>query len=162
MDIYNSRNRERGKGKTPDELFTQTNSVKPPLTRFHTFGCPVFVLDSNLQDNNKIPRWNPHARQGLFLGFISHHSSSVAWVLNLQTGHISPQYHVVFDDSFTTCDVFHTNRLPYNWDDLYKNKRYEIEFDEDNKWKLDKTWEPLSVSRSIPANKHYTVAEKTR
>ena len=56
MDIYNRRNRERGKGKTPDEIFTQTNSVKPPLIRFHTFGCPVFVLDSNLQDNNKIPR----------------------------------------------------------------------------------------------------------
>ena len=30
------------------------------------------------------------------------HSSTVGLVLNLQTGHVSPQYHLVFDEQFTT------------------------------------------------------------
>lgn len=30
------------------------------------------------------------------------HSSTIGWILNLQTGHVSPQYHVVYDNLFTT------------------------------------------------------------
>ena len=38
----------------------------------------------------------------MYLGTSPTHSSLVSRVLNLQTGHVSPQYHVVIDDLFTT------------------------------------------------------------
>jgi hypothetical protein len=38
----------------------------------------------------------------MFVGFSTEHSSLVPLVLNLSTGHISPQYHVIFDDKFLT------------------------------------------------------------
>ena len=38
----------------------------------------------------------------MFVGFSRVHSSDVPLVLNTRTGYISPQYHVVFDDTFST------------------------------------------------------------
>ncbi|CAJ1944837.1 unnamed protein product [Cylindrotheca closterium] len=38
----------------------------------------------------------------MFLGVSHTHSSLVSCVLNLQTGYVSPYYHVVIDDLFTT------------------------------------------------------------
>ncbi len=32
-------------GLSPDEIFSGQKSTKNRLTDFHTFGCPVFVLD---------------------------------------------------------------------------------------------------------------------
>jgi hypothetical protein len=68
----------------------------------HDFGCPVYILDPQLQDGHKIPKWEPHACLGLFVGFLPLHLSLVQLVLNILTGKISPQYHVVFDDPFKT------------------------------------------------------------
>ena len=39
---------------------------------------------------------------GQFLGFSDEHSSLETNVLNLSTGYISPQFHLVFDDLFET------------------------------------------------------------
>jgi hypothetical protein len=38
----------------------------------------------------------------MFLGFSSKHSSTVGLILNIATGHVSPQYHVVHDEKFST------------------------------------------------------------
>ena len=38
----------------------------------------------------------------MFFVFSQSHSSDVSFVLNLRTGHISPQFHLVFDDTFST------------------------------------------------------------
>jgi hypothetical protein len=62
----------------------------------------VYVLDASLQDGKKIPKWNLCAHLGLFLGFSKLHSSLVPLVLNVAIGHISPQYHVIFDNKFET------------------------------------------------------------
>ena len=43
-------------------------------------------------------------QMGAYLGRSKQHASNVTLILNLQTGHISPQYHVVFDDNFKTMD----------------------------------------------------------
>jgi hypothetical protein len=43
-----------------------------------------------------------HARRGFYLGQSPSHSSSVGLVLSLKTGHVSPQWHCVFDDLFLT------------------------------------------------------------
>ncbi len=71
-------------------------------TRAHVFGCPVYVLDASFQDGKKVPMWNPWACLGLFLGFSNLHSSQVPLVLNIATGYISPQFHVIFEDKFET------------------------------------------------------------
>ncbi|KAL7463024.1 hypothetical protein ACHAXS_005996 [Conticribra weissflogii] len=48
------------------------------------------------------PKWEPRARLGIYVGRSPNHAGSVALVLNPKTGLVSPQYHVVFDDDFTT------------------------------------------------------------
>ena len=41
-------------------------------------------------------------RRGQFVGVSPKHSSTVGRILNVRTGHVSPQFHVVFDDLFTS------------------------------------------------------------
>jgi hypothetical protein len=85
-------------GISPIESFTQV-AVAPRVKHSHTFGSPVYVLRSQLQQAGKtVPKWEEKARIGLLLGFSPRHSRKVALVLNLQTGHVSPQFHCVFDD----------------------------------------------------------------
>ena len=40
------------------------------------------------------------------------YASSVALVLNLKTGHVSPQYHVIFDDTFSTVEYLRQDTHP--------------------------------------------------
>ena len=73
------------------------------LSDFHTWGCTTFVLDERNQSSlGTTPKWDPKSKEGLFLGRSSAHAGNVALVLNLETGHVSPQHHVVFDDNFST------------------------------------------------------------
>ena len=89
-------------GLTPLEMATGEKANHKDLLRSHVWGCPTFVLDPRLQDGKKIPKWNKRSRLGQFLGFSEAHSSLVANVRHLKTGHVSPQFHVVFDDNFFT------------------------------------------------------------
>jgi hypothetical protein len=87
----------------PQELYTSSLFVSyDHIARLHTFGFPVYVLHPRLQDGYKVPKWQPRARRGQFLGYIPEHYSSIGLILNTTTGNISPQYHVVHDDYFTT------------------------------------------------------------
>jgi hypothetical protein len=69
----------------------------------------VFVLDPRLQDDKSIPKWDSKARIGVFVGYSHEHSSTVPLIYNPATQHISPQYHVVFDDTFSTISSFMTD-----------------------------------------------------
>jgi len=80
---------------SPLELFSGVK-VRSNLNHFHTFGCPVFAHEPNTS------KWEERARMGLYLGPSPNHAKSVALVLNLQTGLVSPQFHVSFDDHFQT------------------------------------------------------------
>ena len=62
----------------------------------------MYVLKATLQDVKKLPKWSKRAYRGIFLGFSEQHHSTVALVLNPETGNVSPQYHVVFDERFST------------------------------------------------------------
>ena len=99
-------------GIAPADLFTGTQIPRHKLRSFHVWGCPVYVLDPTLQQGKKLPRWEPRARRGIFVGYSSVHSSDVPLVLNLHTGHISPQYYVVFDDSFSTVPSLSADDIP--------------------------------------------------
>jgi hypothetical protein len=90
------------KGLCPADLFTGVTVPRHKLRDFHVWGAPVYVLDPKLQQGKKLPRWEPRTRRGIFVGLSPDHSSDVPLVLNLNTGHISPQFHVIFDDEFST------------------------------------------------------------
>ena len=66
------------------------------------FGCPVFVLDEQLQSGRPYQKWKQRARVGIYLGQSPIHNRNVALVLHRNTGHVSPQFHVKFDPSFHT------------------------------------------------------------
>lgn len=108
------------------------------LRRMHPWGCPAYVLDPKLQDGKKLPKWNPRSRQGKFVGFSSAHASNVGLILNLATRRISPQYHVLFDDFFSTVRSVDDRHDPVleevNWDRLIRvlgTDRYFAEEDVD-------------------------------
>jgi hypothetical protein len=89
-------------GIAQNELWSGVQAHGADMTHAHVFGCPVYVLDASLQNGKKIPTWNPRACLSLFLGFSNLHPFQVLLVLSVATGHISPQFHVIFDDKFET------------------------------------------------------------
>ena len=110
--------------KSPHMKFTGISSL-PSYYDLHPFGCPVFVLESKLQSNSKgLPKWDPRARLGIFLGHSPLHAGSVALVLNSGTGHVSPQYHLVFDDTFSTVSSMRTGTVPTNWRQLVETSSF--------------------------------------
>ena len=87
--------------QSPLERFSGV-SINPKLRHFHAFGCPTYVLDNALQSGQGSPKWKQSSRLGVYLGPSPSHARSVALVLNPRTGHVSPQFHVKFDDFFET------------------------------------------------------------
>ncbi|KAI2492953.1 hypothetical protein MHU86_21592 [Fragilaria crotonensis] len=68
-------------------------------------------------------------------GALKKHASTVPLVLNPETGYITPQYHIVFDDWFATVATnvdalpdFNTTR----WARLFGDSRYQFPFDDDS------------------------------
>ena len=91
----------RTSGLAPIELFTNVSLTSfDHLQRSHVWGCPTYVLDPKLQDGKKLPKWQACARRGQFLGISPDHSSTIGRILNLRSGFISPQYHVIYDHLF--------------------------------------------------------------
>jgi hypothetical protein len=90
------------KGLCPADVFTGSTVPCHRLRDFHVWGCPVYILDPKLQEGKKLPQWELCSRRGIFVGLLHVHSSEVPLVLNLQTGSITSQFHVVFDDRFLT------------------------------------------------------------
>ena len=89
-------------GYSPLERLTQRRSDHKDLLRAHVWGCPTYVLDARLQDGKKIPKFDRRARCGQFLGFSPETSTLVGLVRHLASGHISEQYHCVYDERFET------------------------------------------------------------
>ena len=86
----------------------------------------------------------------MFVGFSPTHSSVVSLVLNVQTGKISPQYHVAFDNTFTTVNSLPSNKpLDTQWSQIFKLDRefyLDLEYNQDGQLKtshfpnLDSAW----------------------
>ena len=90
-------NKER---MSPIQSF-ESHNVEINPKHWHPFGCPVHVLAEPLQAGAPFHKWKVRARVGVNLGQSPIHNQNVALVLNLDTGHVSPQFHVKFDNSFT-------------------------------------------------------------
>ena len=125
-------------GATPESKFYGLDPDEIPVGTYHTLFCPVYVLDSKLQSGGiGPPKWEPRSRIGIYLGHSPCHAGSVALVFNPTTGHVSPQYHVVFDDDFSTVPYMNRGEIPPNWDELYNDNR-ELATDED--YDLAQSW----------------------
>jgi hypothetical protein len=97
MWIYN-RVPNRQSGLTPLELLTKLKADHHDILCAHVWGCLAIVLEQQLQNNKKLPKWNRCAWVGQCLGYLDEHSSLVANVHHLSTGYVSPEFHVIFDD----------------------------------------------------------------
>ena len=85
------------------------------LKNYHTWGCPVYVLGTIFQgDISGLTKWEPRSHAGIYIGHSTFHAGSVALVLNPATGHVSPQFHVVFDDEFSTVPFMREVTIPPN------------------------------------------------
>jgi hypothetical protein len=87
--------------KSPHQMFT--GSPAPwRMKDFCVFGCPVFVLDKRLQDGDSLPKWKSRCWTGVYVGQSLHHAGNVPLIYNPAMTHVTPQYHLTFDDQFTT------------------------------------------------------------
>ena len=88
-------------GLSTTNLYSST-TVRTDMRGIHPFGYPVFVLSSGLQNaGSMIPKWDPRARVGVYIGHSPCHTGNIALVLNPKTLRVSPQFHIVFDDEFS-------------------------------------------------------------
>ena len=86
---------------TPMHRFTVT-TTDITLKNLHTWCYPVYVLDAVFQINvYLLPKWEPFSRAGIYFVHSQFCSGSVALVINPASGHVSPQFHVVFYDYFS-------------------------------------------------------------
>ena len=94
--VWNNLPRERD-GCTPTELFCKSASpnISNLLSNLRVWGCPAWVLDPQLQEGNYLPKFSARSHCGMYVGSSSQHADTIGRILNLQTGHVSPQFHVV-------------------------------------------------------------------
>ena len=105
------------------EILTRVKADHRDLLRPPVRGCLAYILDPALQLGKKISKWNKRSCLGQFLGFSEEHSLLVAQIRNLDTGFVSPQYHVVFDNRFETVFSLGEDDKVINkiYNDLFKN-----------------------------------------
>ena len=100
VNVHNCTSTNRNK-KTPWELFT---GETPPWSSadLRVFGCPTYVLHKELQDGSKRQKWTARSWQGCYVGFSPMHARTVALIYNPATTHVSPQFHLVYDEQFSS------------------------------------------------------------
>ena len=112
----------KGQEKSPWELFTGAASSKH-INDSRIFGCPAFVLHKTMQDNpGSTKTWTERCWQGIYVGTSSQHASTVALVYNPSTRHVTPQYHVTFDESFSTVCLRDPTALEARLEQLVNSK----------------------------------------
>lgn len=84
---------------TPYEAFT---GQAPPwaLQDFRVFSSPAYVLAKELQDGSSLNKWRSRVWQSVYIGNSTCHASAIPLIYNPRSTHISPQFHVVYDEYF--------------------------------------------------------------
>ncbi|MGH7974569.1 MAG: hypothetical protein ACREBR_03500, partial [bacterium] len=124
--IWNTTPKESCGGLSPLEIFSSSRmgGEFQELNHSHVWGSPAYVLDPTMQDGKKLPKRQPRSRRGVVLDVSPLHASTVGEILNLTTGSITPQYHVVFDDWSTTV-LAQEDYVPDTWEDLFIHHRIQ-------------------------------------
>jgi hypothetical protein len=126
-------------GLTPNALLHGIPLDAIPVKTFHTLFCPVYVLDARVQSAGGPgpPKWEPRSWIGAFVGHSPFHTGSFVLVFNPRTCRVSPQYHVVFDDTFSTVPYMDTGTAPPHWEDRLRHsskKATDKDFDLAQEW----------------------------
>ena len=126
-------------GQTREMKFSHTIGLYMRLSHFHTFSCPVYILDARLQSvgGGGPPKWDPLARLGIHLGHYPSHAESFALFMNTKTSLVSPQFYLVFDENFETVPHLRAGTVPENWAKLVTNSR---EKSTEGFYDITKTW----------------------
>jgi hypothetical protein len=120
-------------GLSPSDIFTRTRYALEKFHDLHVWGCPAYVLDKTIADGKKLPRWKPRSSRGMYLGRADKYASSVPLILNLQTGSITPQFHVVTDDWFATVSSTPAELPDFNspeWINMFGDSSLQYVLDE--------------------------------
>ena len=72
------------------DIFNGNKFNRHKLKYIHMWGCHVYVLNTNLQQGHKLPKWKPHYCRGIFVVFSPNNSIGVPMIPKPDTGHISP------------------------------------------------------------------------
>jgi hypothetical protein len=94
----------RQKQATPFSLFTGQD---PPyaLQDFRVFGSPCYVFAKGLQDGDNYQKWKSRCWLGMYIGTSNCQASNIPLVYNPATSHITLQYHVTYDEGFTSVNT---------------------------------------------------------
>ncbi|CAJ1940544.1 unnamed protein product [Cylindrotheca closterium] len=120
-------------GLSPHDLLTKTRWKQSQLADVQVWGCPVYVLDKQMQDGKKLPRWKPRSTRQIYVGMSKRHASSVPLCLNPDTGAITTQFHIVFDPTFSTVATNVDNLPDFGseaWSKLFGDSVYQYVLDD--------------------------------
>ena len=92
-----------------------------------------------------MPKWEPRSRMGIYIGHSPSHAGSFTLVLNPRTRHVSPQYHVIYDENFTTVSCMSKGQVPSNWAQLVKDSSELVTTE---RYTLTETWNTSTTSPS--------------
>jgi hypothetical protein len=123
-------------GLSPIDIFMRTCWPQAKFRDLRVWGCPVYVLDSRISGGKKIPQWEPRSEHLMYLRTSDRRLSTVPLVLNLESGYITPQFHVTSDDWFATV-VADPSKFPDfespEWSELFGESSYfYVPTDEDD------------------------------
>ena len=127
-------------GLSPADLFTKIRWEQKKFHDLHVWGAPVYVLDKDISDGKKIPRWTTRSTRMMLMGMSPKHSTTVPLVLNPTTGYITAQFHVVFDDWFTTVSANDDHLPDFNsptWAKLFGESAFQYPMDEQDHEELE-------------------------
>jgi hypothetical protein len=122
-------------GISPHDLFSKSRWSQTNFQNFHVWGCPVYVLDKTISDGKKLPRWKPRSSRQVYVGLSDKHAATVPLCLNLQTGAITPQFHVVFDEEFSTVSSKPEDLPDFGspqWNELFGSSHYQYVLDSED------------------------------
>jgi hypothetical protein len=122
-------------GLSPHDLWTKTRYPLRDLQNVHVWGCPMYVLEKKLADGRKIGKWQARSEQMMHMGFSPKHASTVPLGLNLDTGSITPNWNVVFDDWFATVGSTVEELPDFNspeWSELFGDATHCQPFDDED------------------------------
>jgi hypothetical protein len=72
------------------------------LEDFRVFGAPTYMLEKRLQDGDSMAKWKACSWLGIYVGLSLAHAGNVPVIYNMIMTHVTPQFHVVYDDQSTS------------------------------------------------------------
>ena len=110
------------KRRTPSSILHGVDLEDILVKSLHIIYFPIYALNARLQSAEGAgqPKWEPRSHIGVYLWHSPFHAGSVALFWNPNTGQVSPQYHIVFYDDFSTVPFMEASTIPTNWEDLVK------------------------------------------